>query len=95
MIKKVIVSDLSVKINKKTILKNFSLELDSGSLVLLRGSTGSGKTTLLRILSGLIPEFYRGFQVSGEVKVFEHPPIQALRKALITYVPQDPYIVTL
>jgi energy-coupling factor transport system ATP-binding protein len=91
LIKKVIVSDLSVKINKKTILKNFSLELDSGSLVLLRGSTGSGKTTLLRILSGLIPEFYRGFQVSGEVKVFEHPPIQALRKALITYVPQDPY----
>ncbi|MCC6051779.1 MAG: ATP-binding cassette domain-containing protein [Fervidicoccaceae archaeon] len=82
MIKKVIVSDLSVKINKKTILKNFSLELDSGSLVMLRGSTGSGKTTLLRILSGLIPEFYRGFQVSGEVKVFEHPPNPGIKESV-------------
>ena len=91
MNKQVITRNLNVKVNGKTILRDLNLELESGNLVLLRGSTGSGKTTLLRVLSGLIPEFYRGFQISGDVKVYGFTTTIALRKGIIAYVPQDPY----
>ncbi|MEM0375409.1 MAG: ABC transporter ATP-binding protein, partial [Nitrososphaerota archaeon] len=49
-------------------LMDVSLEVESGELVLVLGSTGSGKSTLLRCLIGLIPHFYSG-DYRGTVRV--------------------------
>lgn len=45
-------------------LKNVSLSVNAGELILLTGESGCGKTTLTRILNGLCPQFYAG-EISG------------------------------
>lgn len=47
--------DLSFRysIDEKYILKNISLQIEPGELVVICGKNGSGKSTLLRVLSGL------------------------------------------
>lgn len=49
-------------------LRDVSLEVERGELVLVLGSTGSGKSTFLRCLIGLIPHFYSG-EYRGTVRV--------------------------
>ena len=41
-------------------LKDISLTVNEGELILLTGESGCGKTTLTRILNGLCPQFYGG-----------------------------------
>ena len=48
-----IVKSYGKKENKQTILKNISLEIKDGDLVVILGASGSGKSTLLNVLSGL------------------------------------------
>jgi energy-coupling factor transport system ATP-binding protein len=50
------------------VLREVSLELERGEVVLLLGRSGSGKSTLLRALSGLVPHFHGG-RFSGSVTV--------------------------
>ena len=50
------------------ILKDLSLSVKKGELIILTGLSGCGKTTLLRLLNGLIPSFYAG-DLNGEVKL--------------------------
>jgi len=45
--------DYSVKINKKTIIKEFSYEFSSNEVYAILGKNGSGKTTFLKSLLGL------------------------------------------
>lgn len=47
------IKDLKVKVNKKEILKNISVTLGEGEIVVLLGKNGSGKSTLLRTLIGI------------------------------------------
>jgi len=49
-------------------LREVSLELERGEVVLVLGRSGSGKSTLLRALSGLVPHFHGG-RFSGSVSV--------------------------
>lgn len=49
-------------------IKNVSLRVGSGEILVITGPSGAGKTTLSRILNGLIPHFYRG-EMSGEAYV--------------------------
>ncbi len=51
---------------KDYILKEINLQIRRGDILLLLGKSGSGKTTLARIITGLIPHFYRG-ELKGEV----------------------------
>ncbi|HIQ13210.1 MAG TPA: ABC transporter ATP-binding protein [Thermoprotei archaeon] len=48
------------------ILKDINLEIRDRDILLLLGRSGSGKTTIARIITGLIPHFYRG-ELKGNV----------------------------
>jgi len=39
---------------KKLVLENFSLEIEEGEFVVLRGNNGSGKSTLAKLIAGVI-----------------------------------------
>ena len=51
-------------------LRDITLEIEPGELVLLAGASGSGKSTLLRVACGLVPHVHGG-EVSGRVEVAE------------------------
>lgn len=47
-------------------LKNISIEINQGEVVLLCGKSGSGKTTITKLINGLIPHFLEG-NLSGNI----------------------------
>ena len=49
-------------------VRDITLEVRAGEVVVLCGSSGSGKSTLARIANGLVPQFYEGtFRGSAQV----------------------------
>jgi len=73
-------------------LRDVTLSLDEGELVLLSGPTGVGKSTLLGILTGLVPR-YTGGVLSGRVLLDGVDVTRAApreRAHLVGYVGQDP-----
>ena len=60
------IKSLSAKIDNKSILKDFSLQVNPGEVHAIMGPNGSGKSTLSNILSGK-----KGYDLSGEV-LFEN-----------------------
>jgi energy-coupling factor transport system ATP-binding protein len=57
------------RIREQPALRNLSLDLHQGELMLVAGTSGCGKTTLMRCINGLIPRSYRGEQ-SGSIRIF-------------------------
>ncbi len=49
-------------------VKNISLEVRPGELMLVTGASGCGKSTLVRLVNGLCPHFFKG-ELSGEISV--------------------------
>jgi len=47
-------------------LRDVSLTLERGELLLVAGSSGCGKTTLIRCINGLIPRSYKG-ELNGRI----------------------------
>ena len=47
-------------------LRDFSMQVMPGELLLLAGASGCGKTTLIRCINGLIPRSYKG-ELSGRI----------------------------
>ncbi|WP_308303500.1 ATP-binding cassette domain-containing protein [Bacillus canaveralius] len=47
------------KYNKKTVIDNFSLNIEAGQLVVFIGPSGCGKTTLLKMVNRLIQAVIR------------------------------------
>ena len=60
------INNLNANIDNKSILKDFSLNINAGEVHAIMGPNGSGKSTLSNILSGK-----KGYEVSGEV-LFEN-----------------------
>ncbi|MEM1645044.1 MAG: ATP-binding cassette domain-containing protein [Ignisphaera sp.] len=87
----VAIDNLSVEIGGREILRGISLEINEGELVCVAGSIGSGKSTFLKVLTGIIPELYKGFRVYGNISIFGLKPVEVLHKGLVAYVPQDVY----
>jgi len=67
MNRKLIIENLSAKVEKKEILKDFSLIINPGEVHCIMGPNGSGKSTLVNTIMGH-PAYY---VVSGEVKIGE------------------------
>ena len=61
-------------------LRDVTLELEPGELVLLAGGSGSGKSTLLRAAAGLVPHFHGGTFAgrvrTGGLDTREHGPAE-------------------
>ena len=66
------INKLSASIQKKSILKDFTLEINPGEVHAIMGPNGSGKSTLSNILSGK-----KGYELSGEI-LFENKDLFAL-----------------
>jgi energy-coupling factor transporter ATP-binding protein EcfA2 len=63
-----VVEDLTFRYRDRTepTLRNISLKIPKGELLLVAGASGSGKTTLIRCINGLIPRSYKG-ELQGKV----------------------------
>jgi len=65
-----IIQDLSFRYRSRTepAIKNISLQITPGQVVLIAGASGCGKTTLARCINGLIPRSYKG-ELSGNILI--------------------------
>ena len=88
------VDDLTFRYRRATepAIRNISLNLEPGEVLLVAGPSGCGKSTLIRALNGLIPHSYRG-ELTGSVHV-DGRSTQELRlrdlARLVGTVLQDP-----
>lgn len=48
------IANLTAGYGKKTIIKNFSLEVNAGDRIIIAGPNGCGKTTLLKCILGIV-----------------------------------------
>lgn len=71
--------------NETPAVNEVNLEITTGSVVAIVGSSGAGKTTLVDLILGVLAPS------SGEVSISGMPPIEAVRKwpGALSYVPQD------
>ena len=79
------IENIKKNYKRKEILKNISLQADSGQCIGLLGSNGSGKSTLLSILAGVLTADEGKFSYK-EADLFKNGK---LRSEVIGYVPQS------
>ncbi len=74
------VSDLSVSYDRKRVLNNIFLEIETGSLYGILGPNGSGKSTLLKAMLGLVDDY------TGQIRILDRE-VEKVRRRVV-YVPQ-------
>ena len=81
------VTHLRKSYRKKTVIRDFSMELDRGEVVALLGPNGSGKTTTFYAIAGLVTPEGGTVMVDGtDVTTF---PMYRRAKLGIGYLPQE------
>lgn len=60
------IDNLAIGYKDKTLLQHFSLEMNSGEIIGLKGRNGQGKTTLLKTICGLLPPLDGHIYFSGK-----------------------------
>lgn len=68
--------------NGHTALRAATFEVPTGSVTALLGVNGSGKSTLFKAIMGFVP------LAAGRIEIFGVPTREALRRHLVSYVPQ-------
>ena len=75
-------TDITKSFGRKTVLENFSMNLEKGSRTAIISPSGSGKTTLFRIIAGLEKRFDGKREVEGKIalmfqedRLFEHSTV--------------------
>jgi zinc transport system ATP-binding protein len=76
------VTDLSVDLGGRLVLRGVDLQIRAGEVVAVLGTNGSGKSTLIRTIVGLLPA------ARGEVRLFGTPVPRFRQWNRIGYVPQ-------
>ena len=71
------IKNINVSVDKKEVLKNFSLDIDDGSIHVIMGPNGAGKTTTLRIISSLIKPDSGDVFVLGKSVIKEPDKVRA------------------
>lgn len=82
------VENLTCSYDKKTVLKNLSLEITTGQIVGILGTNGAGKTTLLKCIGNTIP-FTGDITVSAAAGSLDIKSLSTKELAkIISYIPQ-------
>lgn len=70
-----VIEDLSFEYRTRPglALKNISLTVQPGELLLVAGASGCGKSTLIRCINGLIPRSYKG-NLTGSIQIYGNDP---------------------
>ena len=65
-----VIQDLTYRYQRReeAAIKNISLTVEAGEIVLIAGASGCGKTTLARCINGLNPRSYRG-DLTGQIEI--------------------------
>lgn len=83
---KISIRNLSFAYRKENVLKNLSLDFETGRLSMILGPNGSGKSTLLKCINGILKTATGTISVNGE----DVQHLSRNKKArLMTYVPQQ------
>lgn len=80
--KAVQVTDLSVDLGGRLVLRGVDLQIRQGEVVAVLGTNGSGKSTLIKTVVGLLPA------ARGEVRLFGTPVPRFRQWKRVGYVPQ-------
>lgn len=88
------IQDLSFRYHSRPepAIKNITLSVEAGQVLLIAGASGCGKTTLARCINGLIPRSYKG-ELTGEIRlngIDIHGLTLAKISQLVGTVLQDP-----
>jgi ATP-binding cassette subfamily B protein len=71
------------------VLRDFSLHIEKGKTVALKGESGKGKSTIAKLLMGLYPIESGNISING--KAFSSYSLKDIRQ-MVGYVPQEPYL---
>src|SRR5690606_39181503 len=80
------VEKLSSGYGKLPVLRDISLSVREGEIVVILGANGAGKTTLLRALSGLIPSSGGSVRFLGDELLGQ--PVHDLARRGLAHVPE-------
>ncbi len=78
--------DVSVALGRRDVLRDVSVSVEPGELVVVVGPNGAGKSTLLRALAGLVPAR------TGTARVMSRDPARTPRREIareLAYLPQQ------
>lgn len=76
--------------NDSVLVDSVNFKIDEPGIFLFTGENGSGKTTLFRSIVGLIPHVYSKIKIEGHISICGYDSYTAIKKQLVTYVPQVP-----
>lgn len=81
------ISGLQKSFKKRQVVRDFSLDIQSGEVVGLLGPNGAGKTTSFYMIVGLVAADAGSIQLNGDE--LRHRPIHERARAGIGYLPQE------
>ena len=84
---RLVVQNLQKSFKKRQVVKNFSLEIESGEVIGLLGPNGAGKTTSFYMIVGLIAADAGSVTLDGQE--LSHLPIHERARLGVGYLPQE------